>query len=321
MKLLNYLPFTAVAAIDVSNIKASSCQLHGPLTETMPVLCGDRTCRDEILDYFQQSQTQSEYDQSFNDYRQFCEEAGMSWEEDDMRFVDELTQSSSLKASMGNLMEYGCWCNIASGFRKGRGAPVNELDAVCRNVNLNTQCISIDGAEEDYACNPYEIYFLPAFRMSTDSGELEAQCQFTNGLIYKEDADPKAKRCAIRTCIVSTYLVSALVEFSTTVGYSFEEEFIHKGREYKARDSNGQLITKEGTFNFNKSCKAWDLDNSPKRCCGLYPYRHYYASDTKECCVSADGEYGREVYSIKRCGQCDPRGAHYESDSDCTVMI
>jgi len=315
-----------IAAADVGNIETSACQLHGSLKDIMSSLCGDRTCRDQILDNLQQTLSQSEYDKSFDDYYNFCEEAGIPWEHDDddsnMRFVDELTQNSPLKASLANLMEYGCWCNVASAFKKGRGSPVNELDAVCRNVNLNTQCIAIDGAEEDYVCNSNEIDYYPALRMSTDSGELETQCQLVNSLLYNKNANPKEKACAVRTCVVATYLVSALLEFSTSVGYSFEEEFIHKGRSYIAgRDSNGQDIIKEGTFDFKKKCKALDYDDSPKKCCGLYPYRHYYQSDVKECCVSAEGEYGREVYSIKRCGQCDPRGAHYESDSDCTVMI
>jgi len=322
MKLLHYLPFTAVAAVDVSNINASACKLHGSVGEIIPSLCGNRTCREQVLDSFKQSQTESEYNDSVENYHQFCEEAGFSWEDENMRFVDTLTQSSSIKASMANLMEFGCWCNMASGFKKGRGKPVNALDAVCRNVNLNTQCLFIDGwREDDYHCDPYEIEYLPALhRMSTDAAELETQCQRFNGLIYDEDSNPAAKACAVRTCIVSTYLVAALVEFSVTAGYSFEEEYIHLGREYKARDADGKMIVKEGTFNYKKECEAGEIDDSPKRCCGLYPYRHYYQSDVKECCVSAEGEYGREVFSIKRCGQCDPRGAHYES-ADCTVMI
>lgn len=318
MKVFYYLPFAATNALDFlhSTVNFSACALTNvnPF-EKIDSICGNNACRDQVLGQLQDSNSEEDFNLKYDKYKDYCERLGYDW---GLRFVDKLTQTSTMKAKMNGIMEYGCWCNLASGFKKGRGTPVNELDAVCRNVNLNTRCIDLDAKVGNYTCNPYEINFFPAFMgLSTDAAELESQCQDVNDLLYDENDNPNDKACAIRTCVVSTYLVSALAEFSLTVGYKYEPEYVHIGRTYEDADDKEQ----DGTFDFEKNCPSMDYSTGPKNCCGLYPYRHEYRTDLKECCVEKEGGYGREIFSIKRCGQCDPRGADYESERECEIIV
>merc|ERR1712168_1604572 len=80
-----------------------------------------------------------------------------------------LIQNSSLRAFTGqianqipNLDEYGCWCYFYDNVGRGKGNPVDEVDAMCKTLGEGYECAMRDSEDEGSDCTPWEVAYTPA---------------------------------------------------------------------------------------------------------------------------------------------------------------
>jgi len=62
------------------------------------------------------------------------------------------------------LKPYGCWCNFAEDSESnmltyGRGEPIDEWDSLCKQLQQQYECASIDAEVRGETCNPWEVDF------------------------------------------------------------------------------------------------------------------------------------------------------------------
>ena len=56
---------------------------------------------------------------------------------------------------------YGCWCYMDESHGKGRGPPVDEFDALCKELHHNYECLIMEtaaGANGSCAVDPWEVF-------------------------------------------------------------------------------------------------------------------------------------------------------------------
>ena len=76
------------------------------------------------------------------------------------------TASRSLGGTVSDVGGYGCWCYIDSTHGKGRGKPLDELDAECKTLHHNYECLIMEGEMGDAgACvdDPWEVNYKVVF--------------------------------------------------------------------------------------------------------------------------------------------------------------
>ena len=103
MKVFNYL-IVAANAFDLNSPDLSACALNNASpSEKVDSICGNETCRDQILAQLLDSFSDEDFNLKYDKYKGFCKTAGYDW---GLRFVDKLTQTSTMKATMEGIMEY-----------------------------------------------------------------------------------------------------------------------------------------------------------------------------------------------------------------------
>ena len=226
-------------------------------------------------------------------------------------FTDKIGNSSPVEprqlsaATIQNLNEYGCWCYFDQDHGRGKGHPVNEIDAICKTLHDGYECAMMDWEEErphlvaqNKLCVPWEVRYNSA----TDLGgtSLVDACTQNN-----------RKICSQRACMIEGQFVLSI--------YQLVIDFYEP--DASAKHSNG--------FDPTKMCKTTnqiinngpgggggsggsggsnnldgDMDNGngdgngdggngggsskPTRmCCGDYPARFPYDTmkGTRKCCV------------------------------------
>lgn len=170
-----------------------------------------------------------------------------------------LFTGSSL-AAVNQLNGYGCWCYFFDDFGRGKGPPVDEMDAFCKTLHDGYECAIRDTEDEGEECIPYEIGYTAAVGGTIDN--LLTKCT---------DVNP-GDNCAIRACAVEGLFVEnsfALALSGAAVDYA---SFGHSN----GFDPSVSCPTKKGTGPPQKSC------------CGTYPSRYPFKTldGGRECCGS-----------------------------------
>merc|ERR1711974_294791 len=106
-----------------------------------------------------------------------------------------MVENSSRRAFTGqiatqipNLDEYGCWCYFYDNVGRGKGNPVDEVDAMCKTLGEGYECAMRDSEDEGQDCTPWEIDYTAG---SGSGRDLFTSCQ-----------DLNADLCAARACAV-----------------------------------------------------------------------------------------------------------------------
>lgn len=105
------------------------------------------------------------------------------------------------------LENYGCWCYFYdvipySTDRKGRGQPVDDFDALCKQLHEAYECAVIDNEEQGLeSCVPWEVEYSTAGLFYTFESLTEA-CETAN------DGDS----CKVHACVIEANFVSEVID-------------------------------------------------------------------------------------------------------------
>merc|ERR1712099_190569 len=69
--------------------------------------------------------------------------------------------------AMQNIRNYGCWCFFDDDHGQGKGAPIDSVDAMCKNLHMGYDCAMMDYAEAtgNDDCVPWEVAYLCPIRL------------------------------------------------------------------------------------------------------------------------------------------------------------
>merc|ERR1712080_327238 len=70
--------------------------------------------------------------------------------------------SGSLADSIASMNELGCWCYFDEDIGRGRGAPFNSLDALCKTLANGYECAMRDAENNGETCTPWEVDYISA---------------------------------------------------------------------------------------------------------------------------------------------------------------
>jgi len=183
--------------------------------------------------------------------------------------------SDKIAGAIPNLEEYGCWCYFYDNVGRGKGNPVDEIDAMCKVLGEGYECAIRDSEDEGLDCTPWEIDYLAG----TGSGrELYTSCQSLN-----------ANACAARACAVEgTFVDNLFAVLISGQGIPYED-YSHRQGFDPATDAGCPV--KKGTPGAG----------AEKACCGAYPTRFPFKTlgGDRACC-------GGRTYSTGVLNCCSP---------------
>jgi len=175
-----------------------------------------------------------------------------------------LLDKALTQADMGLISDYGCWCFFETSHGKGRGRPIDDIDAMCKTLHDGYECIMDDAQNEGIDnCIPWEITYNSAFGGGLPGGmsqeTLITECDNVNG---------GPDTCASRTCKVEGWFVQQYFLWSLSGGQIDESN----------RHDNG--------FDQSVECPISTGLKSEKACCGFYPIRFPFKTydGSRDCC-------------------------------------
>lgn len=173
---------------------------------------------------------------------------------------------------------YGCYCNYANNtfLPHGYGAPVDKVDALCKDGLSCYHCTTIDAKNENSTCDPATVNYSTSRLRGEPNNPNFSGIEKNNLEIiaaYKCDTEyNKEDPCRLRVCMCETSFIErvftelTLAQGNTTTKYQHANGF-NKEDECR-RDSNA----------------GPDSGSRYIACCGLYPNRHTYTDNSKDCC-------------------------------------
>jgi len=171
------------------------------------------------------------------------------------QFSDKIADSIPL------LDEYGCWCYFYDNVGRGKGNPVDEVDAMCKTLQEGYECAIRDSEDEGEDCTPWSVPYLAG----TGSGrDLYTSCQTLN----------VNSGCAARACAVEgTFVDNLFAVLISGQGIPYADYSHRQGFE-PATDAGCPV--KKGTAGAGNE----------KACCGAYPLRFPYKTlgGDRACC-------------------------------------
>ena len=119
--------------------------------------------------------------------------------------------------AINQLNEYGCWCYFYDDVGRGKGAPVDEVDSMCKILANCYECAIRDSENEGEICVPWEVSFNPG--INGIGLNLFDGCKNNN----------PGDGCAQRACACEGFFVENLFALMLT-GNAFTnmDEFSHK---------------------------------------------------------------------------------------------
>jgi len=180
-----------------------------------------------------------------------------------------LVQNSTLRAFSGQIAkaiprldEYGCWCYFYENVGRGKGQPVDEIDAFCKTLAEGYECAIRDSEDEGIECTPWEVSYNPA----NTALKMYESCQENN----------PGDVCAARACAVEGDFVESMFAFLLGGSQIDYDSFSHASGFDSATDAGCPV--KKGTPGAS----------SAKACCGQYPNRFPFKTLDGErgCCGS-----------------------------------
>lgn len=178
-----------------------------------------------------------------------------------------------VKADMGMLDQYGCWCYFESDHGSGRGQPVDDVDKFCKTLHDGYSCIMMDSESWDDVCIPWEVEYESAIGAGGLNGmsieELRSECEVKNG----------KNTCESMVCAVEGWFVQSFFLYSVSGG-TLNPENVH-----------------ENGFDSIESCPIKTGEYSEKECCGQYPERFPFKTQggVRGCC--GQRTYQSDIYS------------------------
>jgi len=180
-----------------------------------------------------------------------------------------LVKNSSLRAfadkiadSIPLLDEYGCWCYFYDNVGRGKGSPVDEVDAMCKMLAEGYECAIRDSEEEGLDCVPWEVNY----HAGTGSGrDLYNSCKEQNDNL-----------CSARACAVEgNFVESVFAVLISGNGIPYDDYSHAKGFD---PSTDVGCPVKKGTPGAGPD----------KACCGAYPARFPYKTlgGDRGCCGS-----------------------------------
>lgn len=161
---------------------------------------------------------------------------------------------------------YACWCYFQDDHGKGRGKPVNEMDARCKVLQDGYTCIMMDADDEgndndshDDGCVPWDVEYNSASGLGVSATDPD-NSNFLYAIRRGCDRNNKHNACAHRSCKVEGYfVVNMFLDYLNAV--SFDPSLKHD----------------LGIFHPKDDCPIDGGDRkSGKECCGEYPIRFPY---------------------------------------------
>lgn len=158
-------------------------------------------------------------------------------------------------------LQYGCWCDGNNdNILAGRGTPVDEFDKVCKAYRNCQRCIKLDAAANTEICDPSYTTYYATTSLGSNSQSIVAQCQ---------DDNAELGNCAIHSCCCNLEFTRALLDLIIAKGAQLNPLYQHHNS-FDPMDPN--------------LCPVRDHGEVTRECCGRYPNRKVYNSQTRLCC-------------------------------------
>lgn len=183
----------------------------------------------------------------------------------DPRLLDAMRTIA--QTDMANINNYGCWCYFEGNHGKGKGVPIDDIDAICRVLHDGYSCILLDSEAAGQSCIPWEI----PYNSAVGSG-IPALGMTEENLIQECDNQNAVGTCENWTCKVEGFFIRSLLLHFTQGGHGVNQSHRH---------SQG--------FSVSDSCPtAGNNPQTERECCGDYPRRRTFKpqglNGTKGCC-------------------------------------
>lgn len=159
--------------------------------------------------------------------------------------------------ALDSIDNYGCWCYFDENHGKGRGSPIDGVDAICKNLHMGYDCAMMDYAESQGVddCVPWEVVYNSGLAFGI--GALVDSCNSAN----------TGDLCAQYACMVEGAFMHHMIQAFLALG-SVNPDHKH---------DNG--------FNPRDNCPVNGGDQTDERqCCGILPYRYPFKPLDRECC-------------------------------------
>lgn len=155
---------------------------------------------------------------------------------------------------------YGCWCHFNENHGKGKGAPIDSIDAMCKNLAQAYDCAMMDYAEAtgNDDCVPWEASYVQAPTFNINA--VVDLCNAMNNDL-----------CAQYACMAeSSFVLNVLGTFLQGGDAVNENNKIDNGFDHRA-----SCPVNSGT------------QTDERKCCGILPFRYPYKPVDRECCGAA----------------------------------
>lgn len=169
------------------------------------------------------------------------------------------------KTDFASLQKYGCWCYFEE--ERGKGTPVDDFDAQCKELQDGYECIRLDSDESGDEC---DIWTTPYNSASGNGGLSSSTLERLN---IECDASNIGNACAARICRVEGWFVQNVLKIAFSRGIQVDDQFSHD----------------RGGFDAQNVCTIIPGMFSDKECCGEYPKRRPFKNQggARQCCNGA----------------------------------
>lgn len=167
--------------------------------------------------------------------------------------------------NLDDIWGYGCWCVFGSDVAttKPGGQANDELDAMCKQLQLCYRCAMVDGRSEGNVCSAYDVRY--DYQLTLGAGGVQMDCANVN----------VPGSCEYRGCTCDADFIMKMLNFDIAA--------VHNPL-YKHQDK----VTGDPIFDHAAECQVQPpSDNLERSCCGSYPDRRPYrsgADSPMKCC-------------------------------------
>lgn len=172
------------------------------------------------------------------------------------------TDRALTQADMSMLNMYGCWCYFEDDHGKGRGQPIDELDAQCKILQDGYYCAIQDAADLGQSCTPWEVIYNSAIGIGIGS------ISIPNVIAECDTANP-SDGCGNAACKIEGYFVVGFLQKILT-GSQINQDYRH----LNGFDKMAMCPISGNGLKSEKSC----CGDHPKR----FPFKNY--GGNRECC-------------------------------------
>lgn len=153
------------------------------------------------------------------------------------------------------IWNFGCWCNFGSNLMMGNSKPVDEVDKLCRDMQLCLRCARWDAKQVGDVCDPV-----------TQTWTGVSGPNFVFDCVTENAGD----KCAQNSCCCEADFLAGLI------GLVFQSPPY-------VQDTN--FLVSNG-FDRDLNCPIGGPGMKEHACCGTYPDRFPYGIARKGCCMN-----------------------------------